>query len=277
MFEPEFRADLPAIWRLTEPIVVDEQKPDDVDYEPFSLLLAEVAGSPAQIVFSANSVDEGAGELEPVATVLMEVAARLPDESGLDAAVWYMSNVWAPQGAGQKTDLPCLVREFDGGAMVVWSGGDGDQLTSFFGSVTHFDGDSADVEQCRALQAQVASAVPAAEPAEPTGTPSDGVGSSIAPDEAAALIKAGEHIVIDVRTPGEFEAAHVVGALNIDVEAPDFAERISELETDASYLVYCRSGRRSALAASQMDAAGFTEVVDAGALVELARAGAPIE
>lgn len=84
-------------------------------------------------------------------------------------------------------------------------------------------------------------------------------------------------VVIDVRTPAEFSSGHVAGAVNIDVESPDFGARIEELDKDDSYLVYCRSGRRSALAAEQMAEAGFSDIADAGGLVELAEAGAPIE
>ena len=86
-----------------------------------------------------------------------------------------------------------------------------------------------------------------------------------------------DRVVIDVRTPAEYAAGHVAGALNIDVEGQDFAASIEELDKDASYLVYCRSGRRSAIAAEQMADAGFTDIADAGGLAELAEAGAPLE
>jgi rhodanese-related sulfurtransferase len=92
-----------------------------------------------------------------------------------------------------------------------------------------------------------------------------------------AILEAGTHTIIDVRTPQEYEQAHIVGALNIDVEAPDFGERIAELDPDEPYLLYCRSGRRSDLAAQQMAAAGFTDITDAAGLADLARAGAPVE
>lgn len=86
-----------------------------------------------------------------------------------------------------------------------------------------------------------------------------------------------ERTIIDVRTPEEFAAGHVAGAININVEAPDFDEQIAALDAEDAYLVYCRSGRRSALAADQMAEAGFTDIIDAGGLEELAAAGAPIE
>lgn len=86
-----------------------------------------------------------------------------------------------------------------------------------------------------------------------------------------------ERTVIDVRTPEEFAAGHVAGAININVEAPDFGEQIAALDAEDAYLVYCRSGRRSAVAADQMAEAGFTDIIDAGGLEALAEAGAPIE
>jgi len=87
----------------------------------------------------------------------------------------------------------------------------------------------------------------------------------------------GSRTVIDVRTPAEYAAGHVAGAQNIDVEAADFGTRIAALDKNAPYLVYCRSGRRSAIAADQMRQAGFTDVVDAGGLSDLVAAGAPTQ
>ena len=80
--------------------------------------------------------------------------------------------------------------------------------------------------------------------------------------------------VIDVRPPAEYAAGHVAGAQNIDVEAADFGSRIAALDKKTPYLVYCHSGRRSGIAASQMAAAGFTDIVDGGAMADLVAAGA---
>jgi phage shock protein E len=84
-------------------------------------------------------------------------------------------------------------------------------------------------------------------------------------------------VVIDVRTPAEYAAGHIAGAQNIDVEAADFGSKIASLDKKATYLVYCHSGRRSAIAASQMAAAGFTDIVDGGAMADLVAAGAPTQ
>lgn len=81
-------------------------------------------------------------------------------------------------------------------------------------------------------------------------------------------------VVIDVRTPEEFAAGHLAGAQNIDVEAAGFGSKIAALDKGAAYLVYCHSGRRSGLAAAQMASAGFTDIVDGGAMADLIAAGA---
>ncbi len=96
-------------------------------------------------------------------------------------------------------------------------------------------------------------------------------------DASEAVSMLDSRIVIDVRTAAEYAAGHIAGAQNIDVEAADFASRIATLDATAPVLVYCRSGRRSAIAAEQMAAAGFSDIVDAGAIDDLVAAGAPLE
>lgn len=84
-------------------------------------------------------------------------------------------------------------------------------------------------------------------------------------------------VVLDVRTPEEYAEGHVPGSINIDVSGPTFTEDIEALPKDATYVVYCRSGNRSAQAASQMADAGFTDVYDVDAGLEtLAEAGVPV-
>lgn len=80
-------------------------------------------------------------------------------------------------------------------------------------------------------------------------------------------------LVIDVRTPAEYAEGHVPDSLLIDVSASDFAAQISQLDPHQAYVVYCRSGNRSAVAINQMLAAGFTELYDMGPLTAWAQAG----
>jgi len=94
------------------------------------------------------------------------------------------------------------------------------------------------------------------------------------PSSANAVGMMGSLTVIDVRTPAEYAAGHIAGAQNIDVEAADFGSRIAALDKRARYLVYCHSGNRSGMAATQMAAAGFTNIIDGGAMADLVAAGA---
>lgn len=83
--------------------------------------------------------------------------------------------------------------------------------------------------------------------------------------------------VIDVRTPDEYAAGHVDGAVNIDVDGADFDAQIAALDKEGTYAVYCRSGRRSALATDAMAQAGFTHVYNlSGGVGDLQTAGASI-
>jgi rhodanese-related sulfurtransferase len=101
--------------------------------------------------------------------------------------------------------------------------------------------------------------------------------STVPPAEFVTAMGQPGTVIVDVRTPGEFAAGHVDGAVNIDVESGDFATQIAALPKDSTYAVYCRSGRRSAIAADQMADAGFTSVVNLdGGVADLQAAGAPI-
>ena len=84
----------------------------------------------------------------------------------------------------------------------------------------------------------------------------------LAPREFATSMQQPGTVVLDVRTPAEYAAGHLPGAVNIDVQAADFTSRIQALDKKAAYAVYCHSGRRSAIASAQMTDAGFSQVVD---------------
>jgi phage shock protein E len=94
-------------------------------------------------------------------------------------------------------------------------------------------------------------------------------------DEAVAELAA--RTVIDVRTPAETAEGMLAGALNIDISGADFRERIAALDRDGRYLLYCRTGNRSAQAAALMRELGFRDVIDAGGYDALVAAGAPTD
>ena len=67
-------------------------------------------------------------------------------------------------------------------------------------------------------------------------------------------------ITLDVRTPGEFMAGHIQGAINIDVEGTEFETEIAKLDKTQTYAIYCKSGRRSSIAVKTMQNAGFNKL-----------------
>ena len=77
--------------------------------------------------------------------------------------------------------------------------------------------------------------------------------------------------VIDVRSAEEFSTGYVQGATNLDYESGQLASSLSTLDKEAAYSVYCRSGRRSALAVQLMKDAEFTNVTDLGSLEDAAK------
>jgi rhodanese-related sulfurtransferase len=82
--------------------------------------------------------------------------------------------------------------------------------------------------------------------------------------ESAALIKKNlknkNFVILDVRTPEEYADGHLANATNIDFKATDFAEKVGKLDKSKSYLVYCRSGHRSASAAEIMKTQSFQTI-----------------
>lgn len=67
---------------------------------------------------------------------------------------------------------------------------------------------------------------------------------------------------IDVRTPEEFAAGHIEGAVNYNVEGADFATQVGSLDPAGTYAVYCRSGNRSQIAVAAMSQAGIPGIYE---------------
>ena len=84
-------------------------------------------------------------------------------------------------------------------------------------------------------------------------------------------------ISLDVRTAGEFAEGHLVNALNINVESGNFEAEIANLDKNATYAVYCRSGRRSAVAVDLMKKAGFNNLYNLdGGVIDWSASGLPL-
>lgn len=77
-----------------------------------------------------------------------------------------------------------------------------------------------------------------------------------------------DYIILDVRTPEEYEEGHIPHAINIPNETISTKD-ISELSNkNQLILVYCRSGNRSKQAASKLSKLGYTNIVEFGGIID---------
>ena len=74
--------------------------------------------------------------------------------------------------------------------------------------------------------------------------------TALSPTEAADLIEKhkgdANFVILDIRTPGEYQGGHLKDATMIDYYSNAFVNDIGRLDREKTYLVYCRSGNRSA-------------------------------
>ncbi len=88
--------------------------------------------------------------------------------------------------------------------------------------------------------------------------------TALTPKEALTVIEANRGNpslgIIDVRTPEEFESGHIEGAVNINYHDDGFVDALDKLDKSKTYVVYCRTGRRSSDAVGIMKRQGFKDV-----------------
>lgn len=75
-----------------------------------------------------------------------------------------------------------------------------------------------------------------------------------------ALAETPDVVLIDVRTPAEFEAGHIPGAININYLAYDFWDQMEQLDPQRTYFIYCRTARRSVRTCTLMRNGGFQHI-----------------
>jgi rhodanese-related sulfurtransferase len=78
--------------------------------------------------------------------------------------------------------------------------------------------------------------------------------------EFAQLATRSNYVILDVRTPAEFAASRLAGAINLDWRADDFAEKAAKLDKSTTYLVHCATGRRSVSACVKLSDMGFSSL-----------------
>lgn len=100
---------------------------------------------------------------------------------------------------------------------------------------------------------------------------------SISASEFDKEIKTDSVSLLDVRTPQEYADGHIDGAININVQSEDFTKIAeNELPKDLTVLVYCRSGRRSMVAAEMLTKLGYKIVNLKEGITEWKDEGLPI-
>ena len=109
----------------------------------------------------------------------------------------------------------------------------------------------------------------AAQTQPPASTPVTPAASSAAASDAASAVAPKQVLLIDVRSPEEFAAGHLDGAINIPHE--QIGEQIARFTQDknAEIQLYCRSGRRSGVALETLQGMGYKNLNNLGAYDDL--------
>ena len=93
--------------------------------------------------------------------------------------------------------------------------------------------------------------------------------------------QAKDAVVVDVRSPEEFAAGHIPGAVNVPVSgkgAEDFDKKVMAVAKDKTVLVHCRSGVRSGRAVERLRQMNVAEIIEfPKGWVAWSEAGKPVE
>lgn len=98
------------------------------------------------------------------------------------------------------------------------------------------------------------------------------------PTARALLATNPDTLIVDVRTPAEFETAHIAGAINLPLDQVD--AHLGRIVADAGgrMLLICQSGNRATQACTKLASAGLTDAaVMTGGMGAWIAAGAPVE
>ena len=102
-----------------------------------------------------------------------------------------------------------------------------------------------------------------------TNQTQEAVYMNITPQEAKQIMDSEEgYIILDTRTQAEYDEGHIPGAIVISHD--EITEKAEQLlpNKDQLLLVYCRSGRRSKLAAEALVELGYTNIKEFGGIID---------
>ena len=104
---------------------------------------------------------------------------------------------------------------------------------------------------------------------------------NISPQEAYVLIQNNKEnpdfFIADIRTLTEYASGHIENSINIDFYSETFRDELDQLDKDRTYLIYCRTGRRTGIALGIMEELGFKKVYNMlGGITQWEAIGLPI-
>lgn len=109
-------------------------------------------------------------------------------------------------------------------------------------------------------------------------TPPAGPFQDLSVDDFAKMAADKNNVILDVRTPGEFNAGHITGAVNLDVNGADFEQKAGSLDKSKVFLVHCASGVRSVRACEKLSQLKFPRLYNLpGGFKAWVKAGQPVE
>lgn len=83
------------------------------------------------------------------------------------------------------------------------------------------------------------------------------------------MTEAKDYVILDVRTPEEYDRGHIPGAKNLPLDAIEAGKIPAEFAAkDKKYFVYCRSGVRSAKTADALASYGYKDILDFGGIID---------
>jgi phage shock protein E len=96
--------------------------------------------------------------------------------------------------------------------------------------------------------------------------------------EAEKLVQDKQVVILDLRTPKEFQSGHLAGAKNLDFTEEDFETKLAKLDPTRTYLIHCASGNRSTRSLATFKKLQFKFVVHLdGGIKAWEKAGKPVE
>lgn len=88
----------------------------------------------------------------------------------------------------------------------------------------------------------------------------DLVFEDVSKQQFAELVKSGDGLLVDLRTPKEYNEGHIEGAVNIDYFSDNFEAEIDKLDKGKTMYIYCASGGRSGKTMKMLKLKGFERV-----------------